>query len=188
MARIVHIFRQPQRFIAGTVGQPGDRIFYLQASDEGRLVSVVLEKAQVAVLAERIGSLLVEVRRRFGTDIPNQEATSDVDPLTVPIDEEFRVGTMGLGWDMESGNVVIELLAVTDTEIDESMVLADRDEGPDALRVFLSPERAQDFALRAELVVRAGRKPCPLCHEPLDPDGHICPRLNGYRQREIPPE
>jgi uncharacterized repeat protein (TIGR03847 family) len=77
--------------------------------------------------------------------------------------------------------VVIELLAVTEGEVDESVVLDDTEEGPDAVRVFLSPTKARAFAERADRVVRAGRKPCPLCAEPLDPDGHVCPRQNGYR-------
>lgn len=184
MARVVHVFRQPDRFVAGTVGEPGDRSFYLQASEDVRQVSVALEKQQVAVLAERVGSLLDEVARQFGAEVP-PDATDDqldTEPLTVPLEEEFRVGTMGLGWDADSQAVVIELLAVTEDEVDESVVLGDTEEGPDALRVFLTPAAARAFAHRAERVVEAGRKPCPLCGLPLDPAGHVCPRLNGYRR------
>ncbi len=114
MARAIHVFRSPDRFVAGTVGQPGNRTFYLQAVHDARVVSVVLEKQQVAVLAERIGALLTEVHRRFGTPIPPD--TGDVDdlsPLVTPVDAEFRVGTMGLGWDSEAQTVVVELLAVS---------------------------------------------------------------------------
>lgn len=186
MARVIHVFRAPDRFIAGTVGQPGDRTFYLQASEQSRLISVALEKQQVQVLAERIGSLLEEVYRRFGTDVPDDAPPDDLDtqPLDVPVEEEFRVGTMGLGWDAESKAVVIELLAVSEEEVDEAVVLDDTEEGPDAVRVFLSPSAARAFAERADRVVNAGRKPCPLCNEPLDADGHICPRQNGYRRTE----
>ncbi|WP_199443436.1 DUF3090 domain-containing protein [Umezawaea beigongshangensis] len=186
MPRVIHVFRQPDRFVAGTVGQPGDRVFYLQASEEARLVSVALEKQQVAVLAERIGSLLEEVHRRFGADVPEEvpDDLRDAEPLQVPVEEEFKVGTMGLGWDAEASAVVIELLAVTEEEVDEAVVLDDTEEGPDAVRVFLSPAEARAFAHRADQVVNAGRKPCPLCSEPLDPDGHICPRQNGYRRSE----
>jgi uncharacterized repeat protein (TIGR03847 family) len=186
MARVIHVFRQPDRFVAGTVGEPGERSFYLQASEDVRTVSVALEKQQVSVLAERLGALLDEVQRRFDTDLPEQTPDDlvDTDPLAVPVDEEFRVGTMGLGWDAETEAVVVELLAVTEEEIDESVVLDDTEEGPDALRVFLSPVHARAFAERAERVINAGRKPCPLCNEPLDPEGHICPRQNGYRRTE----
>jgi uncharacterized repeat protein (TIGR03847 family) len=184
MARVIHVFRQPDRFVAGTVGEPGDRTFYLQASEDVRTISVTIEKQQVAVLAERLESLLDEVASRFGAEVPENAPDDqlDVDPLQVPVEEEFRVGTMGLGWDAESRAVVIELLAITEGEVDETVVLDDTEEGPDAVRVFLSPAAARAFAERADRVVNAGRKPCPLCGEPLDPGGHICPRQNGYRR------
>lgn len=183
MSRVIHVFRQPERFVAGTVGEPGERSFYLQAIEDARTVSVLLEKQQVSVLADRIGALLTEVARRFGTEEPEEVESTDLDPLAVPLEEEFRVGTMGLGWDADSKSVVVELLAVTEEEVDESIVLDDTEEGPDALRVFLSPQQARAFADRAEKVVSAGRPPCPFCAEPLDPDGHVCVRLNGYHAR-----
>ena len=184
MSRVIHVFRQPDRFIAGTVGEPGERSFYLQATESARKVSVLLEKQQVSVLSERIGTLLEEVSRRFGAEVPSTAPETDVDtsPLDVPVEEEFRVGTMGLGWDAESSSVVVELLAVTEEEVDESVVLDDTEEGPDALRVFLSPVRARAFATRAERVVGAGRQQCPLCTRPLDAEGHVCPRQNGFRR------
>jgi uncharacterized repeat protein (TIGR03847 family) len=189
MSRVIHVFRQPDRFVAGTVGEPGDRAFYLQAVEDVRMVSVLLEKQQVTVLAERISALLVEIGRRFGTDVDGtadaavDQEELDTEPLTVPVEEEFRVGTMGLGWDADSSSIVVELLAFTEEEIDESVVLDDTEEGPDAVRVFLSPVQAKAFAARAELVISAGRPPCPLCAEPLNPSGHICPRQNGYHPR-----
>lgn len=184
MSRVIHVFRQPDRFVAGTVGEPGDRTFYLQASEDLRTISVTIEKQQVAVLAERLGSLLEEVASRFGAEIPADvpDELVDTGPLNVPVEEEFRVGTMGLGWDSESSAVVVELLAITEGEVDETVVLDDTEEGPDAVRVFLSPVAARAFADRADRVVNAGRRPCPLCAEPLDPEGHICPRQNGYRR------
>ncbi|ANY08036.1 DUF3090 domain-containing protein [Pseudonocardia sp. HH130630-07] len=187
MARVIHVFRRPDRFVAGTVGEPGDRAFYLQAIESSRTISVLLEKQQVSVLAERITALLGEVSKRFGeenlAESTGDGPGSDTDPLAVPLEEEFRVGTMGLGWDSDSSSIVVELLAVTEEEIDESVVLDDTEEGPDALRVFLSPNAAKAFADRAEKVVSAGRAPCPLCAEPLDPEGHVCVRLNGYHDR-----
>lgn len=182
MARAIHVFRTPDRFVAGTVGEPGDRVFYLQAVHASRVVSVMLEKQQVQILADRMGLLLEEVHRRFGTDLP-EDPDVDISPLVTPIDAEFRVGTMGLGWDADSGNVVVELLAVTETEVDESVVLDDAEEGPDAVRVFLTPQQAREFAARSELVVAAGRTPCPLCGEPVG-GGHICVRTNGYLRTE----
>jgi uncharacterized repeat protein (TIGR03847 family) len=185
LPRAIHVFRTPDRFIAGTVGEPGDRSFYLQAVHEARVVSVALEKQQVQVLADRMGLLLEEVHRRFGTDIPPEQEAVDTSPLQMPVDVEFRVGTMGLGWDAESEAVVVELLAVTEAEVDESVVLDDTEEGPDAVRVFLTPIQAREFTTRTERVVSAGRPPCPLCGEPLSPQGHMCVRTNGYRRGEL---
>lgn len=182
MTRAIHVFRTPDRFVAGTVGEPGNRTFYLQAAHDNRVVSVMLEKQQVAVLAERIGALLAEVSRRFGMPLPPEAEVEDLSPLITPVDAEFRVGTMGLGWDAEANSVVVELLAVSDTEFDASVILDDAEEGPDAVRVFLSPESAQQFAARSNRIISAGRPPCPLCDEPLDPDGHLCVRTNGYRR------
>lgn len=105
--------------------------------------------------------------------------------MITPVDAEFRVGTMGLGWDSEAQTVVVELLAVTDAEFDASVVLDDTEEGPDAVRVFLTPESARQFASRSNRVISAGRPPCPLCDEPLDPEGHICARANGYRRNAL---
>ncbi|HKR51073.1 MAG TPA: DUF3090 domain-containing protein [Pseudonocardiaceae bacterium] len=183
MSRVIHVFRTPDRFVAGTVGEPGDRTFYLQAVDQAKVVSVQLEKEQVAVLAERLSALLDEVARRLGTPPEAEETGVDTEPLSTPVEQEFRVGTMGLGWDVESRAIVVELLAVTEQEIDESVVLDDTEEGPDAVRVFLSLAQARAFTARAARVISAGRKPCPLCAEPLGPKGHICPRQNGYRRQ-----
>src|ERR1700684_2362454 len=132
MAREIHVFRTPDRFVAGTVGQPGNRTFYIQAVHDTRVVSVILEKQQGAALAERIGALLIEVNRRFGTPVPPEPAEiDDLSPLVMPVDAEFRVGPMRLGWDSEAQTVVVELLAVTDAEFDASVVLGDTEGVPD---------------------------------------------------------
>lgn len=184
MPRQVFVFDPPERFVAGTVGQPGDRTFYLQATGAGRTVSVALEKVQVQVLAERLEELLEEVRRRGAGDVPVAAPTEleDTAPLDAPVEEEFRVSTMGLAWDGEDARVVVEALAPADSEEAEVEPLTDADEGPDALRVRISAEAARAFIQRAQRVVAAGRPPCPLCALPLDPDGHVCPRQNGHRR------
>ena len=183
MPRQVYLFDRPTRFVAGTVGQPGDRTFYLQASDaSGRTVSVALEKSQVQVLADRMAELLDEVSTRVGAVVPVEADVDDLDPLTAPVDEEFRVAAMGLAWDGESAAVVVEAVAAGEEPIDEDAILSDSDEGPDALRVTITPGAARAFVARARRVVAAGRPACPLCSLPLDPTGHVCPRQNGYRR------
>lgn len=140
------------------------------------------EKQQVAVLADRLGSLITEVARRFGAQAEPGTIPASELSLATPVEAEFRVGTMGLAWDGEGSQVIVELLALSEEEVGEEIVLEDREDGPDALRVFLSLGEARDFAKHAELVVAAGRPPCPLCNNPLDAEGHICPRLNGYHR------
>ena len=184
MPRQLFVFDPPDRFVAGTVGQPGDRTFYLQASGGGRTVSVALEKVQVQVLAERLGELLEEVRRRGVGEVPAVVPVEleDTAPLDAPVEEEFRVGTMGLAWDGDDGRVVVEALAPSDDEEAEVEPLSESDEGPDALRVRITAVAARAFVKRAQRVVAAGRPPCPLCALPLDPEGHVCPRQNGHRR------
>lgn len=182
MPRQLHYFDRPERFVAGTVGQPGDRTFFLQAIDGNRVVSVSLEKQQVQVLAERLEQMLGQIAERTGTPVP-PAAAADTDSLSQPIEEEFRVAALGLAWDADTGQVLIEAQApAEDTETAEATLLEDVDEGPDALRVRIGPDQALAFAERARLVIAAGRPPCPLCTLPLDPEGHICPRQNGYRR------
>jgi uncharacterized repeat protein (TIGR03847 family) len=182
MARQVHLFDRPDRFIAGTVGQPGDRTFYLQASGEGRTVSVALEKVQVTLLADRLEELLGEVQRRLGVPAPDTAPDDDNEPLNTPVDEEFRVGAMGLAWDGDAELVVVEAQAAGDEPADESTILEDVEDGPDVLRVRITSAEARAFVDRARRVISAGRPPCPLCGLPLDAGGHICPRQNGYRR------
>jgi len=133
-----------------------------------------------------LASLIEEIGRRFGAEAGDGQVDDGGEaPLDTPVDSEFRVGTMGLAWDSERAQVIVELLALTEEEVGEDIVLEDREDGPDALRVFLTLAEARDFARHAERVVAAGRPPCPLCGNPLDSDGHICPRLNGYHRGSL---
>jgi uncharacterized repeat protein (TIGR03847 family) len=187
MVRQVYEYDPPERFIAGTVGQPGSRAFFLQARTGARLTTVGLEKQQVAVLAERVDELLDEVLRRSGGSAAVPALTpvdsEDTAPLDTPIEQEFSVGTMSLSWDADAQRVVIECFAVTDSEQDAEDVPDSSDEAVGAvLRVSLTGVAARGFAKRALAVVAAGRPPCPFCSNPLDPEGHICPRSNGYRR------
>jgi uncharacterized repeat protein (TIGR03847 family) len=198
MTHQVHAFEPPERFVAGTVGEPGDRTFFLQARGAGRVVSVALEKVQVSLLAEKLEELLTEASRRFGVDLPEPPvlAVNDNDPLDTPVDEEFRVGTLGLAFDVDTSTVVIEAIEAGegDAEVelgaedddDDDPVDDDDDDEPDddldRLRVRLTPEATRAFIDRAKRVVAAGRPPCPLCGQPLDPAGHLCPRHNGYHR------
>lgn len=187
MARQVFDYDSPDRFVAGTVGQPGQRTFFLQARVGTRLTSVALEKTQVSLLAERIDELLDEVLRRSGGNAPVPALaptdSEDNGPLDTPIEEEFRVGAMSLAWDLETERVVVECFAEGTSADDEEDEDATDEDGTGAvLRVSVTGATARAFAKRALAVVAAGRPPCPFCAGPLDPEGHICPRANGYRR------
>lgn len=193
---IVHSFDPPERFVAGTVGDPGQRTFFLQARLGPRVTSVALEKQQVAILAERMGELLDELTASGGTRavIPAVTPGDLVDdrPLEQPIVEEFRAGTITLSWDVEDEVVVVEVFPVPDaTEGPEGSSEEPLDpesyaepEPDELLVVRLTPGQARAFNERSATVVAAGREPCPFCGNPMDPSGHLCPRANGFRRTQ----
>ncbi|MFW5469554.1 DUF3090 domain-containing protein [Knoellia sp. CPCC 206435] len=164
-------FDPPERFVAGTVGPPGGRTFFLQARGGGRLVSVSIEKVQVSILAERISDLLDTVGGPEGSEAVAEHHT-DSEALETPIEDEFRVDTVSLAWDEDRSSVVIEC---HDRDPEEETPA-------DSVRVVLDPTSARAFARRCLAIVAAGRPPCPFCGQPLDPEGHICPRSNGYKR------
>ena len=163
---------------------PGDRTFFLQARDGPRVVSIVLEKAQVAVLAERLGDLLDELDapRRRGGRRGRARSSDDAAPLDEPLNEAFRAGSLTLGWDVDDELVLVEARAQAEDgePIDPDEDDDEDEDGPDLLRVRMTAAAARSFVARAARVVAAGRPPCPLCGAPLDPQGHICPRRNGH--------
>src|SRR5258708_1621182 len=180
----VYTYDPPERFVAGTVGQPGERTFYLQASGNGRVTSVALEKVQVSRLAERLDELLDDELRNSGgqSSVPAAAPVSLADdgPLDLPLLEEFRVGVIALAWDAEMERVVIEAQEESETPVE---YLSDDvpEDGPGVLRVRITAGAARAFSQRALQLVSQGRPPCPLCGLPLDATGHICPRQNGHR-------
>lgn len=182
MPRHRYLFDTPERFVAGTIGEPGNRTFFLQAREGGRIVSVALEKVQVAVLAQRLTEMLDELERRGvqGADA-DTVAEPDATLLDEPLNEAFRVGTLTLGWDTQDDLVLLEAREQTEGEDEEQDEDDESEDGPDLLRVRITASAARVFVARAVRVVASGRPPCPLCGEPLDPQGHLCPRRNGHR-------
>ena len=163
-------FVRPERFIAGTVGLPGSREFFVQVREAGRTEAAKLEKQQLALLAERVEELLDEVN----ADVDLLPARVDNDPLDMPVEAMFTVGSMSASWDPKTREIALEF---HDLESD----LAG---SPDlqTLRIVLTAPSAREFVRRSLALVAAGRRPCPLCGEPLNPEGHVCPRANGYRR------
>ena len=183
MTARVLLFDLPDRFVAGTVGQPGERTFFIQAQQGPRLISVSLEKSQVQALAERLTYMLKEIKQNDPT-IVIARLPKDENPLSTPIEEEFRVGVIGLAFDTDSSQIQIDLQAISDQQDDEPEFIDvdDLSSDQDILRVRISPGQADSFAKRTMSVVSAGRQPCPFCGGPIDIRGHLCPRANGYRR------
>ena len=168
----------PTRFVLGTIGMPGSREFYLQADGavdpQGNLrtTTVALEKQQAAALADRVEQVLDS----RGHEVP--EAPADNDPLSAGFTSpDAQVGTMSIRWDGRDERLVLEFFDVNDDDAGE-----DVPQVPPVLRVTLTAGQAAEFVARSVRVIAAGRPPCPFCTEPLDPEGHICPRANGYRR------
>ena len=191
MDPVIHSFDPPERFVAGTVGAPGQRTFFLQAREGRHLVTVALEKQQVAVLAQRIDELLDELMQQGDTDILIPAVApldlADDGPLEQPIDEEFRAGTMTLSWDPNDARVVIEVFPFSEAAVvSPDQVEEDFEEPePDELLLVRIPAgAARAFVKRATQVLGAGRPSCPFCGNPVDPEGHLCVRMNGFRRRD----
>jgi uncharacterized repeat protein (TIGR03847 family) len=167
-------FDQPDRFIVGTIGAPGEREFYFQIRQKNILVSLATEKSQAAALAERITTIIREIKKSAPLSVINPAPTDD-QPLELPLDSEFAVGAIGIAFDPSLLEIEISFRA---EDADET-----EDEGTSpVVEIHLDLSMAQAFAQRTMALVAAGRPLCPFCVSPIDPRGHLCPRANGYRR------
>jgi uncharacterized repeat protein (TIGR03847 family) len=162
------------RITTAAVGEPGERTFYLQARKDDVIVSLLMEKQQVALLAMHIQELLDRVGAPEGDD------GDDPAPLELeePVVPEFRVGQIGLGYD-ESRDLV---LLQCDEFVPEDEVEERVEEEPGRVRLWATREQMQALAARSESAVAGGRPMCPMCGEPMEPEGHFCARSNGHRE------
>ncbi len=157
--------REPDRFTAGAVGEPGARVFFLQAVEGTQVVSLRLEKQQVGALGQYLQGVLGDL-----PVVPVTERPADMD-LVEPVVAEWVVGTLGVAYDTEADRIVLQ----ADELVDE-----DEEDGGLA-RFHLTRAQVVAFCEQAETLVAAGRPPCPICGQPMDPDGHVCPRSNGHK-------
>ncbi|NNC12144.1 DUF3090 domain-containing protein [Planctomonas sp. JC2975] len=174
MPTVVHDFDWPDRVLIGTIGEPGSRSFYLQVKDGRRVVSVLLEKEQSALLAMHVEQILDELMgagNPFGIPADPSAELIDRAPLD-PVDEQFRTGTIGLGWDPTTAQVVLQLLS--EAELDEPTD-SDEEVPEEAVVIRMPVGAARAFARGTRAVVAAGRPSCPRCGLPVDPHGHTCP-------------
>ena len=171
-------FDQPDRFVVGTIGAPGEREFYFQIRQGSHLATLATEKSQAAALADRIATILREIKK----NAPLSSITSsgsDSAPLEMPVDSEFTVGAIGIAFDPAELEIEVSFRSDSDDGSDDE----EFEEGRTPLvEVHLDLSMAQAFVSRTQALVAAGRPLCPFCTSPIDPRGHLCPRANGYRR------
>jgi uncharacterized repeat protein (TIGR03847 family) len=170
-------FEQPDRFIVGTIGAPGEREFYFQIREKNILVSLATEKSQAAALAERITTIIREIKKSAPLSAV-KSAPVDDQPLELPLDSEFVVGAIGIAFDPSLLEIEISFRGDGAEVTDDS----DDDDSGAMVEVHLDLSMALAFAQRTMALVAAGRPLCPFCTSPIDPRGHLCPRANGYRR------
>ncbi|CAN5138871.1 DUF3090 domain-containing protein [soil metagenome] len=164
------------RFTAGTVGPPGERVFFLQAAAGGQVVTLRLEKAQVAALAGYLAELLADLPTPAPDEIP------DAVELVEPAVAEWIVGQLGVAFDESRDRLVIRADELVD-DTDESEELESASPEGGSARFSLTRPQVAAFVVHAAALVVAGRPPCPLCRRPLDPEGHVCVKTNGHKPR-----
>lgn len=175
MPRRIYNLDSVDRFIVGTVGQPGEREFYLQAKKVGQVFTFALEKSQAQALTERFAEILKDVKATTGA------TTRDLEPLDTPVDSEFTLGVMAITWQFDTQLVRFEGQAITGDsaeDIFDEIVSDEVDNAPAIVRITLTPSQVRSFIQRAITVIKAGRQPCMFCGGPINVDGHICPRAN----------
>jgi len=151
-----------ERLVVGAVGPVGDRLFLVQCREGATLLTLKMEKQQVAVMADYLARLVRDQAR--ATELP------DALPLEEPTEPDWVVGTIGVSYDEGEDRIVL----VVEERVDEGETGA-------IARLSVTREQAAVFATEATRLVESGRPPCPLCGSPLDPSGHECPRTNGHR-------
>jgi uncharacterized repeat protein (TIGR03847 family) len=156
----------PDVFTTGTLGPPGQRIFYLQARDGDLVVTVRCEKQQVAALADYFDGLLEDLE-----PAPYGVAGGDLE-LVEPVQELWTVGPIGVAYDEPEDRIIVVLEELVDEE-----EAAEEDTGG-SVKVRLSRAQVSGFVRHSREIVAAGRPPCRFCGLPVDPDGHPCPRMN----------
>ena len=176
---MVRIINEVERFTVGTVGVPGDRTFFLQVRSGNLLLSTSLEKSQVAALSERLNYMLKEIRLVHPL-APRPALVSDSLPLENPVLDEFRVGSIAIFYDEATEKIQVDLRELNLNSDDEEEIEINPE--VEVIRLFITPSQAKTFHDRAELVIAAGRQPCPFCGLPINPEGHLCARANGYRR------
>lgn len=173
MARKLTDFNPVSRITIGAMGEPGQRVFLLQASHGNSTITLKMEKQQASVLASSTIELLEELDQKYPRTYSklDKPLSSDL-MLQQPVEPEFVVGQIGLGYDQEQDYVV---LVVQEVQLE-------REGEPATARFWATRAQMRALSDHALEVVNQGRPICPLCDSPIDPEGHFCPKSNGYER------
>ena len=177
MAGQVVDFNPVSRITIGTIGPPGQRVFLLQASGGTTTITLKLEKEQAQILASSIIELLEDLDEKYPRSHSkfDQPLTADL-MLQEPLEPTFAIGQIGLGYDQEQDFIVLvaqELQFEDDAPTQE----------PASVRFWGTRAQMKAMSEHALEIVKRGRPTCPLCHAPMDPEGHFCPRSNGHEKK-----
>lgn len=157
----------------GTVGPPGQRTFHLQARMDEVLVTLTIEKFQASAIADSIDQIIEQIASEFDVETPEADTSAWDLALLEPIQPRFRVGQIGMGYDADKDQIFLvagELLP------EEAL------EEPRTVRIGATRIQMTTLAEHTRHVVEQGRPICGNCGQPIDPDGHFCPRSNGHRK------
>lgn len=174
-ARVSDVELDCTHITVGTVGDPGERAFYLQAAEGDRVFTFKIEKGQAAALAERLADFIDDLAESLGPD--PVEVAPDM-ALRVPIQPDFVVGSIGLGFDTGRDRVAIVCVELPMGDEDAFDEEDEDDLDRTEVRMLVTRTRARTLARHASEVVAAGRPSCELCGFPKGPK-HVCPRSNG---------
>jgi uncharacterized repeat protein (TIGR03847 family) len=172
------------RITAGAVGEPGERTFYLQARSGTELVTLMLEKQQVELLSASI----LDILSRVGKETAEGPTEEELE-LEEPLEPVWRVGRLSIGYEEERDRMVLELEELVPEEEDEEEggeegeqegVMPELPE-PDRIRMWATREQMLALSRHGAAVAAAGRPRCEFCGNPIDPEGHTCPAMNGHR-------
>lgn len=169
------------------IGKPGSRVFYIQGRQGSQVVSLIIEKIQLQSLIAGVSEFLKEVIRKYpdriSTDIDLKEEAMRIQP---PVDPKFRVGDMGLAYDDERDLVCIIAREMNifqnDEEGDEEELGEMKKEEGNVVRYWCSRGQLLTLAHWGAIVIERGRPICPQCLQPMEPDGHFCPKKNGHKK------
>jgi uncharacterized repeat protein (TIGR03847 family) len=160
------------KITAGAVGEPGERTFFIQARSGDRLVTVTVEKEQVELLSSSILEILANVDLETGTG-PSEEELE----LEPPIEPLWRAGRLSIGYAEERDLMLLEL----EESVPEAEETGEDAPDPDRVRVWATREQMLALSRQGASVAARGRPRCQFCGNPIDPEGHMCPAMNGHR-------